>query len=824
MDAIFRILMQLEAVDRATNPINRVAGAISRLGNFARSTVGVLLGMAGAKGLFDWTITAAGNFQQMTLGMAAVLSAQLKLEKGLHDGWSAAHNANKGMEDFTLTATSGMINASKAAEGLAGKMEGVKNAANSAKSAAGDGQQMFGIDAANARALGISEAEYQEKRFQIAMADSVAIMEQLQRKAIVGIGTFENYAETANIIVGSLGKVLDLSTALGQAKFVNLVHLNQLAAAVLLPGRSMTQAFQIAGRELGKMLEGAATHAMPYVNALLAGIDLKKFNELSRDDRYRVIEERLARYSVFSKTIEGTWANIASAAAEFVQYIGRNIGTPIMQVLQDNIFARIPLVKDLLGKGGKPGETATQAEKRQMEAWDKVQAAAQRVGDTIASGLLVAADAFEFVGKHWDGIVQGLKAAAVAFGTMKGLALLSQGGSLLGQMGFAGRMLGRGAMPLAAGGLGGVGRAVAAGNAVGPIGMLAGRFFGLMNRGILQLIGRAVLLAQIGGFARTAGALTRVGLALQGIAAAAAAGVALFAWAAVIVAIGLAIMMVATNFMGIRDILVSALMGLWEALKAMFVSLLPILKVLGMVLLVVGAIIAGLVLAAIWLFIKGLTLLANMIGAVARAVVSIISRMAKVMSQQFQEIASGVVMIINWIIRQINRAISFAKGLPGIGKAFENIGPINEIGGRPGGFGVFGQLKEEFNGMLGKGKDFMAGMKDSFATAKDKLGSIKDSALGGGKLPPGYETNPGAVGGADEDGKNGKKGRLSHPKNVQIYQRGAIQIEIKNMNNYPPDRIAYDMKRILAEKTTFKTQGTSGGFDGSMHIARGGTY
>lgn len=733
MDALFRIMARIQAVDQASGVVNRVAGAFQRLGHTIGLAAASVLAFGGAKGFYDWTLGAASNLQQMELGMAAIITANSQLQGSVHKA---------GSEAFQMT------------------------------------------------------------HFNIAAKEANQLMELLQQRSIAGIGTLENYVTTANTIMPALlAGMKDASPE----RIAEFVHLTQMSAATLLAGRGDGAGmFNLAAREMAHALQGSARSNMPYVRNLLSDIPhLKTFNDLSQEQRLKVLEEHLQRYRVLSQAISGSWANVASAAQEMVGYIGRNVGRPMLDFLQQAIASsrtlrlllRNPNDQDLSGPGSKEDNHKRFIEES-TAAWDRIRNRAIEIGQHILTPVI-------FLRNNWDAIAATMKSVgqtlliAAAAWIAASLAMRVSGAVLATRALFMGQAS-RFNSPMMA--------MLARSHRTGGMMDRGGMFFarglhGMQNRAHMGLMG-AAFSAQNNGHGRLAGLLGRLGSVIASIGGPVLRVIGLFSfWGVIIAAVGGAVAVVAGNFMGARDILLKMLGTLWNSIQRLWATWSPILAQLGRILMVLAVILGVMVVAAVMLVISVFNFLVNVATAVGQG----ITRMVDVMRVQLREAGGFFINVANSIIDGINAIANFAARL-GFGKG----GTLGHIGqGAMGTDAAWGGIGADM--ALGKGQGWLAQMKakwDAAAAESKKFGAEwKNPFQSAGNIG---NLKMGGMGAHDEDG-SGKGKKKAHPRNVQIFNKGAIQIEIKNMNNYPPDRVAYDMKKVLMDKLNQKTQGTSGG-------------
>lgn len=733
--AMAEIVAVIRVVDNATSPLSRVGNAAKATASVVRALGDAAIGMAGAKGLYDWTIGAAQHYQMMQLGLGAIIQMHSKLS--------------------------------------------------------------------TSAAAGMSVAEQAQEKYNIGLQISQEMLDKLQVKALSGVGTFQEYASMyqtlAPTLIGALGK--NAFTTGGEEKMANFINMAEHFKAIMMSAYGNGQkANDLTARELSMILNKGARSNEPVMRSLFPEYlgKIKEFNEMSLDKKFKLMTERLNEFAIVSGDISKTWSAISTSIIDVFQMLGRNIGMPIMRALSD-LALHIPGMKDLLGirtdaekKSGAKGNDAAMG--RQEGMADRIRDFGKNIAfNVIAPFIILQNTIIPAIQAHWVQIKTITIDIVKGFIAMKAAAMAMNTGRALG----------------------GIANALA-GSRVGAalLGPLIGALTGAGGRFMAAL---AAPMARLGLSASAAApALTAVGNILMRIV-----GIGV-GFAVVVVAISAVITIIAvlaSNFQNIRNIIVTALIMTFEQLKATMLALWPIIKVLIGILIVVGVIIGAVVIAAFILLMGVFRLVAQVIERLVKSFYD----MCKDLMNIFQAIINGFYGIVNGIAQGLNwlagKVAEWSHGLvkPGL---------IDGIGSPPQISKVLGDISKAgsaaIDGIINQAKGMAMGAakawQDGVAEARRRYDDPKHKNGLGGALQ-GVPTE-----GHDKEGKphKPKKGpKPHHPKTTNVFQRGAINIEIKNMNNYPPDRIAYDMKKALLDKVQYKTTNTNGGI-GSYSATFGG--
>lgn len=631
---------------------------------------------------------------------------------------------------------------------------------------------------------GLTPQQMLQKEFQLTGQIAEEMSTKLQRASILGIGTLDDYMRSTMIVLPQLQSAMgkDFFNPGGVDKAVSLINGLQMASSVLLAGRgdSIGQ-YQMGARQLSDMIAGTATRRMDlFANMFpeFAG-RTKEFNQMDAGKRFELIQERMKSFQFMSNVIQGKWQNIVSASAEFVGFIGRHIGEPIKNFLVDSVKA-IPLVQRLLNPQTAPA------------AWAEIEAKAKKIGEDIVGAFTFIRD------KIIPPVATAIKLVAGHFKTSALLMLAAAA---------AWRWAG-------------------IHNQAGPRANMVQSFEGRMTA--LQLLGRQMnarvqgaMLAKSFDWKSQGGMKPFFGMWLERF---------------LILPLKTKLMILAPTialFIGSLDILSRAfrrattedrattdavirLKGRMGDLAAVITGkTYPAGTTLGQMWNDVANTIAGWLIPVVRILILTIEALVIAFQGITTVVQHVMSYLDYLATEG--PLAFG--RFINGILSQLGANVTAVFGDKIGGRVNEAIkGVQNHVNDLAGTAAGVGPNKRAANGLPW----FVANPNAKPDTGKElaaKLDKITDKYRHlptAGPPAPGTGSRGLKPGNMGRDGNNNATKGAANPKNVQVFQRGAIQIEIKNMNNYPPDRIAYDMKRILLERTQYKTQGTSNGFSGMM--------
>jgi hypothetical protein len=727
--AMAEILAVVKVVDQASAPLGRVSNAAKTASGVIRGLADTVVGMSGAKGLYDWTVKSAQNYQMMQLGLGAIIQMHSKL------------------------------------------------AASSAQ--------------------GMSAADQMQAKYNAGLQIGHEMMDRLQAKALSGVGTFQDYGQMfqqlSPTLIGVMGK--NAFTEGGQEKMANFINMAQHFKAIMMSGYGDgKRANDLTSRELAMLMNGNARSNEPVFRNLFPEYlgNIKKFNEMAPTKKFDMLVARLNQFAVVSGDISKTWAAISTTIVDIFQMIGRGIGAPIMKGLSD-LALKIPLLHDALGLLN-PGENAKSskdqhaASERQKHAYKSIIAFGNSIGEQIIGPFKTVANfLIPAISHHWGLILTATKAAAGMIAVVLAAAAASKAREMAGSVGGA-----------AMGVLGGVS------NLMGTAGLALMN----MNRGLV---------------------LTKVGAMLAGAATGSLGTRLLLASGTIVAVIGGIWLLISTFKHAINTSLEASIV--WEGLKQ---------RIGEVVSMITGR------------FYPAGTGLSKMLSDLS---IKILNFLVPVIIQliwfldQLVQIIQVTTAFVGWLAQTLNWLADV--GPAAFGRFINGI--LEKVGGAVNGFITTHAAKMGLDGELGK--KMLGGIIRANNAMFSGPGGTNEH-LGGGRSGPvqslpgmpkvpdmrymldqnryrmatGHQFGPPAPHHAaalaklegtkleqiakDHKPKKGRHGRQHHPHTNNIFQRGAINIEIKNMNNYPPDRIAYDMKKALMDRIQYKTTNTNGGIGG----------
>jgi hypothetical protein len=732
MSALAEIIAVVRVVDEATAPLARVGNAARAASGIMRGLVDSVVGMAGARGLYDWTVKSAQNYQMMQLGLAAIIQMHSKV--------------------------------------------------------------------ADSAARGMSAAEQMQAKYNTGLALSQQMMDKLQAKALSGVGTFQDYGsmfqQLAPTLIGMEGK--NAFTEGGMDRMANFINMAEHFKAIMMSGYGDgKRANDLTARELSMIMNHNARSSEPVFRNLFPDYlgRVKQFNEMAPIKKFELLNQRLNQFAVVSGDISKTWAAISTSVVDAFQMIGRGIGTPIMKALSD-LAMKVPLIHNMMGLANKGDHTDkngfnTDSANRQVQAYKDIVKFGTDIGEAFIKPFKVVADVVvPLIAQHWQAVLAATKIAATAISIVIAKIALARLGSM-------------------------------AGNVAGPMVAVAANFLARVMLGMQRVANQGGLLGLV--FSRLAG-----GAGLGSL-------IARFA----ILATGVASVVGALFFLyeAMKRVIETTNVGAmaWERIRNRLED--------------IASTITG------HLYPAG-TSLWTVLGDVAAKIVTELIPVAWWLIQQIEQVCQIIQVAIatfQWMGNTLNwladaGPAAFARFIDGIMSKIGGdlisgaIAKLPNDGSRQIAQGMADVVNK---GLKAAGIDVGAGARDMARNGRN-YNQSGPNGPGQYTLPPRLDLSPifrngrwqtphqygppappksggtvPIVGSPLEHGnegshkpKKGKHPREHHPKTTNVFQRGAINIEIKNMNNYPPDRIAYDMKKALLDRVQYKTTHTGGGIGG----------
>lgn len=351
-------------------------------------------------------LQGGGNFNA---GMQSAAAKAMELDRSLAMVRGGLAQTGRGFLDMTETAvvTGVKIAAGVGAAAIAAGAVAGKAVFDNLSLLEGKGIQLASVLAAS---TGVP--------FQVMQGESSKLFDRFRQDAITSAGETKDFIDIASKLAGPLA---------GAGKSMDQLH--DMTAGVMNAAPSLGIAFDQAGSDVMRMLQGVAGVEQPLFRAMVAipslGIQTaEKFNKLSMEQRYQKIAQALSNpaFAAAATAYGSSWAGLRSTLEDIAKTAGGTLGGPMFEAAKRKLAAFNDATMKALGPDGRLGAALSTVGLSLATRFDQIGDQVGRLfpsldegasgfvsllGRGVDAGLVRVRDGVAWIADHWSAISDG---------------------------------------------------------------------------------------------------------------------------------------------------------------------------------------------------------------------------------------------------------------------------------------------------------------------------------------------------------------------------------------------------------------------------------